>query len=728
MTVSFRTCPLCEATCGLAVEHDGAVVTKVRGDGEDVLSSGFLCPKGVALKELHEDPDRIRVPLIKEAGRFREASYGEAFELIEHRLVPLIERHGRDACGVYLGNPNVHNLGFLTHVVALLRALGTRNIFSGSTLDQYPKQLSAALMFGTHLSVPVPDLDRTDFLLMLGANPAASNGSLMTAPDVRGRLRAIRSRGGTVVVVDPRRTRTAADASEHLFIRPGTDPLLLMAVINTIFAEQLEQPADHLNGLEEIRELSRDFTAERVSPATAIPAPTIRRLAHELAGAPTAAVYGRLGTTAQPFGAVCSWLIDVLNAITGNLDRPGGAMFAKPAAGAPNTRGAPGRGTGVTVGRWRSRVRGLAEIFHELPAACMAEEIDTPGPGQVRALITIAGNPARSVPNSGRLQAAIEQIEFMVSIDPYLNETTRHADVILPVPTALERSHYDLMLYSWAVRNVANYSPPVVPKPDHMLDEWEIFLTLGGIVTGHGAGVEIEALDTALATHSVAKAVADPDGPLYRNDPDKLLAELPARGPERLLDLALRTGPYQLTLSDLKNHPHGIDLGPLAPRLPEVLRTPSGMVELAPPLLTADVERLRVALDTAHNGTMLLIGRRDLRSNNSWMHNVNLLVTGPVRCTVLVHPDDAARLGLGARAAVSTANGSIELPVQVTDEVMPGVVSIPHGWGHDDPGTRLRVAQEHAGANSNVLADEQLVDPVSGNAVLNGIPVELSPA
>jgi anaerobic selenocysteine-containing dehydrogenase len=550
----------------------------------------------------------------------------------------------------------------------------------------------------------------------------------MTAPNARGRLRAIRGRGGKVVVIDPRRTRTAGDASEHLFIRPGSDALVLMALVHTIFAEGLEEPIEYLNGLEQVRELSREFAADRVAPATGIDAHAIRRLARELAQARRAAVYGRLGTTAQPFGAVCSWLIDVLNAITGNLDRPGGAMFATPAAGAPNTRGEPGRGRGVAVGRWHSRVRGLGEIFGELPAACLAEEIEVPGPGQVRALITIAGNPARSVPGSARVEAALASLELTVSIDAYVNETTRHADVILPAPSPLERSHYDLLLYAWAVRNVANYSPPVLPRPDGMLEEWQILLRLGAIADGQGADADIDTLDRAIARDAVTRAVADPLGPLYGGDTEQLLAELAPRGPERLLDLALRTGPYELTLADLVAHPHGLDLGPLQPRLPEVLRTPSGMVELAPQLLTADVERLREALHIQRNGAMVLIGRRDLRSNNSWMHNLELLVSGPERCTVMVHPDDAERLQLGARAKVTSANGSIELPVQLTDEIMPGVVSIPHGWGHDDPGAGLRVAARHAGANSNVLADDQLVDPVSGNAVLNGIPVELAPA
>jgi anaerobic selenocysteine-containing dehydrogenase len=728
MTVSYRTCPLCEATCGMAIEHVDGTVTKVRADADDVFSRGFMCPKGVALKSLHEDPDRVRTPLIREHGRLRPASYDEAFVLIAERLEPLLSVHGRDACGVYLGNPSVHNLGFLTHIGALLRSLGTRNVFSGSTLDQYPKQLSAALMFGSHLSVPVPDLDRTEFLLLLGANPATSNGSLMTAPNMRGRLRAISARGGKVVVVDPRRTRTAQAADEHLFIRPGTDALLLMGLVHTIFAEGLDEPVGWLTGLDRVRELCREFTPERVAGPTGVPAEVLRRLARELAGADRAAVYGRLGTTAQAFGAVCSWLIDVLNAITGNLDRVGGAMFATPAASAPNTRGEPGRGKGVPIGRWRSRVRGLGELFGELPAACMAEEIDTPGEAQVRALITIAGNPARSVPNSARLEAALGSLELMVSVDAYVNETTRHADVILPAPSPLERPHYDLLLYNWAVRNVARYSPPVLAKPEGILHEWQVFLRLAAIADGHGPDADVGALDDALAARALERAVADPYGPLHGQEPAQVLDELAPCGPERLLDLALRTGPYRLTLAELENHPHGLDLGPLVPRLPEVLRTVSGRVELAPELFCADVDRLRDAVDAPPGDGMLLIGRRDLRSNNSWMHNLELLVSGPARCTVLVHPDDAARLELGDRARVSSATGSIELPVQVTSDIMPGVISIPHGWGHDSAGAGLSVAARHAGVNSNLLGDDRLVDPVSGNAVLNGIPVELSAA
>jgi anaerobic selenocysteine-containing dehydrogenase len=719
---------LCEATCGLAIEHSEGTVTKVRGDQEDVFSHGFLCPKGVAVGALHADPDRLRRPLIKEGGGFREATLDEAFGLIAERLPPLLESRGRDTCAVYLGNPTVHNLGFLTHGRPLFEALGTRNVFSASTVDQYPKQLSAALMFGTQMSVPLPDLDRTHFLLLLGANPVASNGSLMTAPDARGRLRAISARGGKVVVVDPRRTRTARDADEHLFIRPGTDALLLMALVHTLFAEGLEDPVEHLAGVDEVRELARDFAPEAVASATGVPAATIRRLARELAAAPSAAVYGRIGTTAQAFGATCSWLIDVLNAISGNLDRPGGAMFATPAAGSPNLRGRPGSGRGVAVGRWHSRVRGLGEIFGELPAVCMAEEIDTPGDGQVTALITIAGNPVLSMPNSGRLRAALESLELVISVDAYLNETTRHADVILPVPSQLERPHYDKMLYSFAIRNVANYSPAVLRTPGGMLQEWQIFLKLAAIAHGQGPDAEIEPLDDTLARQAVQRAVDDPHGPLHGRDAEQLLAELAPSGPERMLDLALRSGPYGLTLAHLVDRPHGLDLGPLQPRLPEVLRTPSGRVELAPAPLVADVARLRASMYEHRNGTMQLIGRRDLRSNNSWMHNLAMLVSGPERCTVLVHPADAARLELNGRARISSRTGSIELPVQVSDEMMPGVISIPHGWGHDDPSAAMDIAARHPGTNSNLLADDRLFDPVSGNGVLNGIPVDVSPA
>jgi anaerobic selenocysteine-containing dehydrogenase len=739
---AFRTCPLCEATCGLELTLDDGRVEGIRGDAADVFSHGFICPKGYALKALHEDPDRVRTPLVRSGSGFEPVSWDEAFAEIDRRLAPLLESHGRDAVASYLGNPNAHNLEALIYGRVLMKAIGSRNIFSASTVDQMPKQVSAGLMFGTITSIPIPDVDRTDHLLMLGANPLASNGSLLTAPDMRGRLRRIQERGGRVVVIDPRRSRTAEVADEHHFIRPGTDAHLLFAMVNVLFEEGLVDPgpvASLCEGLELLRALATPFTPDAAAAVCGIDAAEIRRLARELAAAERAAVYGRIGTCTQEFGTLASWLVDVLNVLTGNLDRPGGAMFAKAAAGQPNTRGAPGRGRGVTFGRWKSRVRGLPEVFGELPVACLAEEIDTPGEGQVRALFTLAGNPVLSTPNAGRLRQALESLELMVSVDIYVNETTRHADVILPAPSSLCRSHYDLALYQLAARNVANYSPPVFPLEDSVLPEWHTLLRLTGIASGQGPNAEVEAIDSFVVTSLVNRELQDPGSALAGRSADELLAALePRRGPERILDWMLRAGPYGdrfgddpdgLTLAKLEAAPHGIDLGPLEPRLPEVLRTASGRIELAPEAIVADVPRLEASLAARSNGGIVLVGRRQLRSNNSWMHNVPNLVRGRERCTVHVHPDDAARFGLqdGERASVTSERGSIELTVEVTDAVMPGVVSIPHGWGHDDPEAELSVAAEHAGANSNVLADELAVDPLSGNAVLNGVPVELAP-
>jgi anaerobic selenocysteine-containing dehydrogenase len=737
MPVAFSTCPLCEATCGLQITVEGGAVTGIRGDADDVFSHGFVCPKGASLRELQDDPDRLRTPLIREPdGGFRPASWDEAFAEIDRRLPAIQAEHGRDAVAAYIGNPSAHNLSSLVYGRVVLKALQTRNLFSASTVDQYPKQMASALMFGSGVTVAVPDVDRTDHLLILGANPLASNGSLLTAPDMRGRLRAIRARGGKVVVIDPRRTRTAREADEHHFIRPGSDALLLFALVHTLFDEclvSLSPPAPlarHLAGLDEIRVLAAGIAPEDVAATCGIAAPEIRRMARELAAAPSAAVYGRIGTTTQRFGTTASWLVDVLNVLTGNLDRPGGAMFPLTATGSSNTAGEPGRGRGAAFGRWRSRVRGLGEVFGELPVACLAEEIETPGEGQVRALLTFAGNPAASTPNSERLAAALEGLEFMVSVDIYVNETSRHADVILPGPSPLQRSHYDLALTGFAVRNVANYSPPVLPPDPDMPAEWETLLRLTGVVTGQGPNADVAAIDRFVALETARRQTADEHSRVHGRDPEQLLAEVEPRvGPERILDLLLRNGPYELTLAELEAAPHGIDLGPLEPRVPEVLRTPSGKIELAPKPLVADVARLHEALAEPVNGTMVLVGRRDLRSNNSWMHNLPMLVSGKQRCTVHVHPDDADRLGLadGEPAVVRSRAGAVVVPVEVTPDVMPGVVSIPHGWGHDQQGVDLAVASEHAGTNSNVLTDELVVEPLSGTAILNGIPVELAP-
>ena len=726
-TTHFRTCPLCEAGCGLEITVDEGAVTRIRGDMADVYSRGFICPKGSTLKQLHDDPDRLRRPLVRRDGELVEVDWATAWQAVDDGLRGIIDTHGRDAVAIYLGNPSAHNIGAMPYVPGVVRSFGTTNVYSASTVDQRPKEVASGLMYGG-FTIAVPDIDRTDFLLCLGANPFASNGSLATAPDWPGRLEAIIARGGEVVVVDPRRTRTAEAATQWLPIRPGTDAFLLAALVVTIVDEGLATPgrlADEglLAGYDEALAALAGLTPEAVAGVTGIDAETTRDLARRLAAAPSAAVYGRMGTTTQQFGTLASWLVDVLNIVTGNLDRPGGAMFAKAAAGQANTRGTPGSGRGVRINRRQSRVRGLPESLGEFPVAALAEELDTPGDGQIHALVTIAGNPVLSTPNGARLDAALANVGFMVSVDIYLNETTRHADVILPVPSPLQKPHYDLALLQLAVRNVANWSEPVLPLDDEQPDEWEVLAKLAAIGAGLGPDTDPSAID------DVVYANISKDSP---PDVTTAVAASGRRGPARLVDHMLRVGPYALSLDDLLANPHGIDLGALEPRLPEALRTPSGQVEMAPQPIVADLARLRAALADApdRNGEFLLIGRRHLRSNNSWMHNIGVLVKGRPRCTVLVHPDDAARLGLaeGDPAVITSRVGSVVAPVELTDGIVPGVVSLPHGWGHGAEGARLRVASEHAGVNSNVLTDERDIDAVSGNAVLNGIPVALARA
>jgi anaerobic selenocysteine-containing dehydrogenase len=739
---SYTTCPLCEATCGLEIVTRGREVVSIRGDAEDVFSHGYICPKAYSLKELDADPDRLREPMVLRGDQWLAVSWDEAFAEIERRLTPILQKYGRDAVGVYIGNPTVHNLAILLYLPMLLHAVGTRKLFSASTVDQMPKQVSAGLMFGNFLSIPIPDVDRTEYLLLMGANPLVSNGSLMTAPDMRGRLRHLRQRGGKIVVIDPYRTRTAQEADEHHFIRPGHDAHFLFAIVQTLFEEGLVKPgrlAEHTEGIEEVRRLAQGFAPESVAAACGIAPETIRTIARELAAAERAVVYGRIGTCTQEFGTLASWLIDVVNFLTGNLDREGGAMFPKAAAGARNTMGMPGIGRGVRLGRWQSRVRGLPEVFGELPAACMAEEIETPGEGQIKALITLAGNPVLSTPNSSRLQQALGTLEFMVSVDMYLNETTRNANVILPAPSPLAHPHYDMAFYQLAVHNVAHYSAPVVEREAGMLEEWVMFLRLAAIFGGQGTNVNVDILDDMTMTSLVKREVTTPGSSIEGRDADEILNALkPRRGPERMLDFMLRSGPYGegfgtqkdgLSLAVLETMPHGADLGPLQPRIPEVLRTPSGKIELAPQAMVDDTERLLASLGRA-NGQMLLIGRRDLRSNNSWMHNLHVLTKGKERCTLHMHPDDATRFGLGdgEMACIASRVGMVEILVEVTDAIMPGVVSIPHGWGHNLAGSRMRVAAEHAGVNSNILTDEAGLDPLSGNAILNGIAVTVEKA
>jgi anaerobic selenocysteine-containing dehydrogenase len=727
---ALRVCPLCEATCGLTLTIEGTRVTRAKGDRDDVFSRGFICPKGASFGELDADPDRLRTPLVRENGELRDATWEEAFDLIAARIRPLIEEHGPNSVGVVLGNPNVHTMAGGLYPPVLLAALRSRNIFSASTLDQMPKHVSSGLLFGSAVAIPVPDLDRTDHLLMLGANPLESNGSLCTAPDFPGKLKALRRRGGTLTVVDPRRTRTARLADRHVAIRPGTDALLLAALTQVLFEENLTDLgalAGHVEQVAEVEAAVKDFTPEAVAPACDMEPEEIRTIARELAAAPTAAVYGRIGSCTVEHGTLASWLVDVLNILTGNLDRPGGALFPYSATERAPRPAAPGKG--FTLGRWSSRVSGHPEAKGELPMAALAEEIETPGEGQIRSLIVIAANPVLSAPDGDRLDRALAGLDLMISIDPYLNETSRHADVVLPPPPPTQSAHFDFAFNSLAVRNQARYSPAAVPLEAGLMDECEIHARLILAVSGmHGA--EPSAVDDMVVQGALAKAVADPHSPMHGRTVEEAAATLTGRtGPERRLDMMLRLGPYDLTLDTLLDQPHGVDLGPLEPRIPQILRTRSGRVELLPAPVADDLPRLRAALDARPEG-LVLVGRRHLRSNNSWLHNVPALNGGSNRCTLHVHPDDAARLGLedGATASVTADGGRVEAPVEITEDVRPGVVSLPHGWGHSRPGTRLSVAAERPGVNVNQLLDGSRLDPLSGTAVLNAIPVDVTPS
>jgi len=710
----FRTCNLCEAMCGLKIETSGGRITSIRGDDEDPLSQGHICPKAVALQDLHEDPDRLRQPVRRTATGWQPISWDEALDETARRLHAVQKEHGKDALGVYVGNPTVHNHGAMIFLPLLLRALRTRNKFSATSVDQLPHHLSAYLMFGHQFLLPVPDIDHTRYMLILGANPLASNGSLMSAPGMRDRLKALQKRGGRVVVVDPRKTETAHVADEHVSIRPGTDALWLLALLHVLLEEKgpkLGRLAEFTEGVATLRELARDFTPERAALHTGVPADTTRRIAHELADAESAVCYGRVGVSMHPFGAMCQWLINAINVVTGNLDREGGALFTRPAydlVGGPRAL-SMNRGS---LGRWKSRVRELPEFGGELPVAVLGEEILTPGPGQIRAMLTSAGNPVLSTPNGRQLDKALASLDFMVSIDPYINETTRHAHIILPPCTQLERSHYDLAFHMLAVRNTAKYSPPLFQKGPDARHDWEILLELK------------HRLETLRGEPRVKGALT------YR--------ALKTLGPDGLLDLGLRAGPYGmrlrpfrkgLSLKSLQAQPHGVDLGPLKPSLPKRLATRDRRIQLTPDLLVADLQRLREAFPAEarapEDGSLRLIGRRHLRDNNSWMHNVPKLVSGKPRCTLMVHPEDAQRLGLseGEEAVITSRVGEVYAPVSVTDEVMPGVVSLPHGYGHGREGVQLRVAGEHVGVSINDLTDDQSVDKISGNAAFSGVRV-----
>ncbi|HEY0481616.1 MAG TPA: molybdopterin-dependent oxidoreductase [Kofleriaceae bacterium] len=699
-TTVYRSCPLCEATCGLAITIDGDRVVSVRGDDEDPFSKGYVCPKGAALADLHHDPDRLRRPVVRDGATWRELGWDAALDLVARRLGEVRRAHGKDAIGVYQGNPTVHNLGLMTYGQLLVASLGTRNRFSATSLDQLPHMLAALLMFGHQLLMAVPDIDRSDLFICLGANPLASNGSIMTAPDVRGRLKAIRDRGGQVIVIDPRRTETAERADRHLFLRPGSDAVLLLAMIDTVFGEGLARLGRvPVTGEAELRAAAAAWPAERAAAITGIAAADIRELARALATTPRAVLYGRIGVCTQEFGGVAAWLCYAINALTGHLDEPGGLMFTTPAVDPLPLGKLIGYQGGFA--RWTSRVSGKPEFGGELPMSVLAEEIETPGASQIRALMTIAGNPVLSAPGGPRIERAMAGLDFMVSIDPYINETTRLAHVILPPTSPLEHSHYDAALNAFAVRNVAKYAPATFPRPADARSDWEICLGLWRRL-----------------------------GPAARLGPASRVIErvLGKLGPEPVIDLALRLGPHRLSLRRLRDAPHGLDLGPLERRLPGRLATADRKVHLAPAAYLADLARLAAHHAAPRRDALVLIGRRQLRSNNSWMHNSERLVKGPARCTLLIHPDDAAARGLadGGVARLSTGCGAIELPVEVSDEMMRGVVSVPHGWGHGKAGVQLRIATAVPGQSINDILDPAVVDRLSGTSALTGQTVDVA--
>ncbi|WP_069942746.1 molybdopterin-dependent oxidoreductase [Pseudomonas putida] len=699
-TLHHRACHLCEAICGLNIEvsheDDGrALISSIKGDPLDPFSRGHVCPKAVALQDIQNDPDRLRQPHKRVGEHWQPIGWDEAFALAAEKLWAVQQAHGRNAVAVYQGNPSVHNYGLMTHSNYFLGLLKTRNRFSATSVDQLPQHLVSHLMYGHGLLLPIPDIDHTDFMLILGGNPLASNGSIMTVPDVEKRLKALRARGGRLVVIDPRRSETAAMADTHLFIRPGGDAALLCGLLNTLFEEGLAR-GSHLpvSGLQQVREAIAPFSAEAVSAHCGIAAADIRQLAGDLAAAGRAVCYGRMGVSTQAFGALCHWLVQLINLVTGNLDRTGGALCTEPAVDLVATT------SGGHFNAWQSRVSGLPEYGGELPVAALAEEIRTPGEGQVRALVTVAGNPVLSTPNGRQLDAALDGLEFMLSIDLYINETTRHADLILPSTSALENDHYDSTFNLLAVRNVTRFNRAILPKPEGALHDWEIFV---GLAQAFARRAELELK--------------------------------PTWAPAQMIDLALRKGrygeatPWQLSLETLGNHPHGLDLGPLRSNLAVRLATASKTVEAAPQVLLDDLHRL-AQMTPPVPGELLLIGRRHVRSNNSWMHNFHRLVKGKPRHQLLMHPQDLQQRQLqdGQRVRIRSRTGELEVEVQACEDMMPGVVSLPHGYGHGRQGVHMQIAQAQPGVSANDLTDERFRDQVSGNAALNGVPVQVEAA
>ena len=690
MDQRYRACPLCEAICGLELRYEQDLLVAIRGDAADPFSRGHICPKGNAIIDLEADPDRLRQPMRRVGNDFVPIDWDEAFAFAGERLAAIQQEHGNDAVAAYLGNPNVHHFGHSAYLPSVLRLLRTRNVFSASSVDQWPHQLTSFLMFGHQFLIPVPDIDHTDYLLILGANPIASNGSLMTAPGIDKRLKAL-TRRGQLVVIDPRKTETAAIANQHHPIRPGTDALFLIALLQSLMrigAPRIAHYHDKLSGLDHALQAVAAVDCAKLPAIACIAHEDVDAIAQSLWQAERSVVYGRMGVSTQAFGTVCQWLIQLINLYTGQLDRVGGIL--------PNQPVIPMTGAGTAKGhyaRWHSRVRGLAEFAGELPVAVLREEIETSGAGQIRALLTCAGNPVLSTPDGRRLDAALGKLDFMLSIDIYINETTRHADLILPPASFLTQDHYDVVFNLFAVRHVAKLSTPVIPIAPGQRADWQIFNGLGAAVAAAS---------------------------------NKAWTDLPP--PRSLIAAGLKRGDSGLTIDDLLAAPHGLDLGALAPSLLDRLETESGCIECAPALLIQDLQRAAAifgapAIDDDQR--LHLIGRRDARSNNSWMHNAPRLIKGKLRHHLLMHPDDMHARGIvdATTVRVRSRVGAIETEVRADTDLMPGVVSLPHGFGHQLAGVRLQHAATLAGASINDLTDSEALDAPSGNAAFSATPV-----
>lgn len=712
----YRTCTLCEASCGLRMEVEGDRILSVRGDDHDVFSRGYICPKGVAIGDVHHDPDRVRTPLRRQSdGSFAPIGWDEALDLVTSRLAAIRARDGANAIGVYMGNPIVHNHGAILLRAGFIKAIGTRNSFSAGSQDTSPRFATSYHLYGSSLAIPIPDIDRTDYLLCIGANPWISNGSFLTAPDVKRRLRALRARGGRLVVVDPRRSETAQEADEWVPIRPGGDAAFLLAIAQTLVeAGRVDEArlATVAEGWDSVRTHLAAFTPERVAAFTGVPAATTRRLALELADARSGSAYSRIGVCNNRFGTLATWATDVVNIAANRLGTVGGAMFATPAIDVAAL--APYLGDGH--GRWKSRVRGLPETLGDLPAATLADEIETAGAGQIRALVTFAGNPVLSVPNGGRLARALGGLEFMVAIDLYVNETTRHADVILPPAWSLTEDHVDILMANHGVRNVAHYGPPAVAAQPGERADWEILLEIAERLGGGATGIPV--VDAAIRA---ARRIG------LRWTPT-VMAELLIRiGPHGDRFLPWSSG---LNLARLKAAPHGIDLGPLEPGVHRRVLHKGGRVRIAAEAITRALPELERALDVTPSRDLLLVGRRELRTCNSWMHNVPALVAGRERCVLFVHPADAERAGVhdGETAVLESRVHRGTVRVAVNEEMAPGVVSLPHGWGHAASAPWQRVAGAAPGVSANDWTDDGEVESVVGQSILNGVPVRLAPA